>query len=512
MNLVNLLIRSAKEFPDRPAVALGNFDLFNYQDLAARVFSLSGSLKRYFGLRRGERVALYMKNCPEYLEILYAIWHVGLVAVPINCKLHPKEVEYILQDSGTTLMFINDNFGPAVSQVEGGQPLQVIDVASKEYRALFHRFEAYTSANDPSDLAWLFYTSGTTGKPKGVMLTHANLMAMTMCYFANVDPVSMVDSVLYSAPMSHGAGLYNFAHVLAGARHLIPESSGFQPAEIIELSAKYKNVSMFAAPTMVRRLIDQFDSVGGDPSGIKTIVYGGGPMYLEDIRHALEVVGNRFVQIYGQGESPMTITVLSKYHIGNVSHPRYLERLGSVGVAQSVVEIGIVDENSQPLPAGESGEIVVRGDTVMSGYWGNPTATLNTVRDGWLYTGDIGVLDRDGFLTLKDRSKDIIISGGSNIYPREVEEILLLHPSVAEVSVVGRPSHEWGEDVIAFVVCEPGEVVEPSTLEILCYQHIARFKHPKEYRLVAELPKNNYGKVLKTELRKTLTEVEARDC
>lgn len=512
MNLVNLLIRSAKEFPDRPAVAFGNFDLFNYQDLAARVYSLSGSLKRYFGLRRGERVALYMKNCPEYIEILYAIWHVGLVAVPINCKLHPKEVEYILQDSGTTLMFINDNLGPSVSQVEGGQPLQVIDVASQEYRALFNRYEAYTSANDPSDLAWLFYTSGTTGKPKGVMLTHANLMAMTMCYFANVDSVSMADTVLYSAPMSHGAGLYNFAHVLAGARHLIPESSGFQPAEIIELSAKYKNVSMFAAPTMVRRLIDQFDSVGGDPSGIKTIVYGGGPMYLEDIRRALEVVGNRFVQIYGQGESPMTITVLSKYHIGNFSHLRYLERLGSVGVAQSVVEVGIVDENSQPLPAGESGEIVVRGDTVMSGYWGNPTATLNTVRDGWLYTGDIGVLDRDGFLTLKDRSKDIIISGGSNIYPREVEEVLLLHPSIAEVSVVGRPSHEWGEDVIAFVVCEPGKVVEPSTLEILCYQHIARFKHPKEYRVVAELPKNNYGKVLKTELRKTFTEVDARDC
>lgn len=505
MNLINLLIRTAKEFPERPAVALGNVDLYNYRELAARVFSLSGSLRTYFGLRRGERVALYMRNCPQYIEILYAIWHAGLVAVPINCKLHPKEVEYILQDSGATLMFVNDSMSGMAFPGGARHSPQIIDVASKDYRTLFHNQETFLSSNDPGDLAWLFYTSGTTGKPKGVMLTHANLMAMTMCYFSNVDAVEMNDSILYAAPMSHGAGLYNFAHVLAGARHLIPESAGFLPAEIMALSRTFNNISMFAAPTMVRRLVDHCANNGCDPSGIKTIVYGGGPMYLEDIRRAIDVIGNRFVQIYGQGESPMTITVLSRFHIGNSAHPRYLERLGSVGLAQSAVEIRIVDEDGQPLPVGESGEIIVRGDTVMSGYWGNPTATLNTVRDGWLFTGDVGVLDQDGFLTLKDRSKDIIISGGSNIYPREVEEILLLHPAVAEVSVVGRPSHEWGEDVIAFVVCERGQTVEAAALEALCHQHIARFKHPREYLVVSELPKNNYGKVLKTELRQALS-------
>lgn len=227
-------------------------------------------------------------------------------------------------------------------------------------------------------------------------------------------------------------------------------------------------------------------------------------MYLEDIRRALDVMGNRFVQIYGQGETPMTITALSKFHIGNSKHPRYLERLGSVGIAQAAVEVRIVDASGQVLPHGESGEIIVRGDTVMSGYWGNPTATLNTIRDGWLYTGDVGVLDQDGFLTLKDRSKDIIISGGSNIYPREVEEILLLHPGVAEVSVVGRPSHEWGEDVIAFIVLESGAKLDVEDLDYLCLRHIARFKRPKEYRILPSLPKNNYGKVLKTELRRAL--------
>lgn len=504
MNLVNLLFRTAKVFPDRPAVAYGERDLYRYRELASRVLALSGSLRGYFGLRRGERVALFMENSPHYLEILFAVWHAGLVAVPINHKLHPKEVDFILEDSGATLLFVAASMGSGIVQSNSAQPLQIIDTTSKEYRSLFHGCEASAACNDPGDLAWLFYTSGTTGKPKGVMLTHANLLTMTLCYFSDVDTPSMDDSILYAAPMSHGAGLYNFAHVLVGARHLVPESAGFSPAEIIELSAKFGNLSMFAAPTMVRRLVEHCAAHDGDPSGIKTVVYGGGPMYLEDIRRALEVVGNRFVQIYGQGETPMTITALSRFHIGNSGHPRYLERLASVGVAQSAVEVRIVDASGQILPPGESGEIIVRGDTVMSGYWGNPTATLNTIRDGWLHTGDIGAFDHDGFLTLKDRSKDIIISGGSNIYPREVEEILLLHPGVAEVSVVGRPSHEWGEDVIAFVVCEPGGAVDPAELDALCLEHIARFKRPKEYRLVAALPKNNYGKVLKSELRQAL--------
>jgi long-chain acyl-CoA synthetase len=504
MNLVNLLLRSAKVFPDRPAIAYGTQELYNYRDLAARALALSGSLRGYFGLRRGERVALYLQNSPYYLEILFAIWHAGLVAVPINHKLHVKEVDFIVEDAGATLLFVSGELPAGQLATPSAQPLQVIATGSQEYHALFHDTEASAATNDPSDLAWLFYTSGTTGKPKGVMLTHANLLAMTLCYCADVDTPGMDDSMLYAAPLSHGAGLYSLAQVLVGGRHLIPESGGFDCGEIFALSHKFKNLTMFAAPTMVRRLVEHGANHDSDPTGIKTIVYGGGPMYLEDIRWALEVIGNRFVQIYGQGESPMTITALSRFHLGNGSHPRYLERLASVGVAQTAVEVRVVDGDGQLLPVGESGEIVVRGDTVMSGYWGNPTATLNTIRDGWLYTGDVGVFDGDGFLTLKDRSKDIIISGGSNIYPREVEEVLLLHPAVAEVSVVGRSSHEWGEDVIAFIVSEPELEVSLAELDALCRQHIARFKRPKEYRLVLGLPKNNYGKVLKSELRQML--------
>jgi long-chain acyl-CoA synthetase len=241
--------------------------------------------------------------------------------------------------------------------------------------------------------------------------------------------------------------------------------------------------------------------------GLKTIVYGGGPMYLQDINRALEVLGPRFVQIYGQGESPMTITALSRFHILDSAHPRHDERLASVGVAQAAMEVRVADENDASLAAGEVGEVLVRGDAVMKGYWRNPEATAETLRNGWLHTGDVGSLDQDGFLTLRDRSKDLIISGGANIYPREVEEVLLRHPDVSEVSVVGRPHEEWGEEVVAFVVARNGAALNEEELDRLCLDHIARFKRPRAYRFVSELPKNNYGKILKTELRSMLKAV-----
>jgi long-chain acyl-CoA synthetase len=263
---------------------------------------------------------------------------------------------------------------------------------------------------------------------------------------------------------------------------------------------------MFAAPTMVKRLVEHARRNAPDLSGLKTIVYGGGPMYLADIREALDVMGQRFAQIYGQGESPMTITALAKPHYAARAHPRYAERLASVGVPHSCVEVRVVDEADRPLPPGAAGEVIVRGDAVMRGYWANAEASMQALRNGWLHTGDVGEFDADGFLTLKDRSKDLIISGGSNIYPREVEEVLLAHPGVSEVSVVGRPHAEWGEEVVAFVVRREGGAVSPADLDALCLDHIARFKRPKHYRFVSSLPKNNYGKVLKTELRARLSQ------
>jgi long-chain acyl-CoA synthetase len=286
----------------------------------------------------------------------------------------------------------------------------------------------------------------------------------------------------------------------------VPASGGFDAAEIFGLARSVGRLTMFAAPTIVKRLVDHAESHGLDGEGFKTIVYGGAPMYAADIQRALRVMGPRFVQIYGQGESPMVITALARRHLGDSGHPRHEHRLASVGVAQTPVEVRVGDSEGGPLPLGEVGEVLVRGETVMRGYWRDAAATAAALRDGWLFTGDMGSLDADGFLTLKDRSKDMIISGGSNIYPREVEEVLLLAPGVAEVSVVGAPHPEWGEIVVAFVVPKPGAELTAAALDAVCLEHIARFKRPKRYEIVAALPKNNYGKVLKTALREQLKE------
>jgi long-chain acyl-CoA synthetase len=500
MNVAQLLSRAGRTFADHVAVLWGTQAWCDYRELARRAGALGQHLTAHYGLRAGDRVALLLHNCPQYLEILYGAWTAGLVVVPINHKLHPREVEFIVRDSGARALFTSDDLGADLAP-EMRNTLSVVGVPGPDYAAMLVGDPIDPVHRTADDIAWLFYTSGTTGRPKGVMQTHGNLLTMTLGYFADVDPVRHGDACLYAAPMSHGAGLYNLPHVLAGARHVIPASGGFDPDEILALAPVLRDVSMFAAPTMVKRLVDRAQALGLNGDGIKTIVYGGGPMYAADIEQAIAVMGPRFVQIYGQGECPMAISALSREHLMDTAHPRHAHRLASVGVAQSSVEIRIAAPDGTPLPAGTSGEILVRGAPVMAGYWGNPQASQQTLQGGWLHTGDIGELDADGFLTLKDRSKDLIISGGSNIYPREIEELLLRHPAVREVAVIGRPHADWGEEVVAFVAARPGMTLEPSELDALCLAHIARFKRPRSYQQLDELPKNSYGKVLKTALR-----------
>ena len=317
----------------------------------------------------------------------------------------------------------------------------------------------------PDDLAWLFYTSGTTGRPKGAMLSHRNLLTMTLSYYADVDRVGATGTILHAAPMSHGSGLYLLPHIAKGACQVIPESKGFNSDEFLELLPFHTDVTAFFAPTMVTRLVNAPSLGSADISNLRTIVYGGGPMYAEDCLRALDALGPRLVQIYGQGESPMTITGLSREAHLDRDHPRYMDRLASVGTPRTDVEVRVCDGDDADLPAGEVGEVLVRGDVVMTGYWRNPEATAETLRGGWLHTGDMGAFDEDGYLTLKDRSKDLIISGGSNIYPREVEEVLLRHPGVLEVSVIGRPHHDMGEEVVAFVVTRQDQAMDAAALD-----------------------------------------------
>ncbi|HVF62399.1 MAG TPA: AMP-binding protein [Casimicrobiaceae bacterium] len=499
MNVANLLLRTARRDGDRPAIAVGRTVVHDYRRFATRASAVAASCLDSLALRPGDRVAIFAGNCAEYLELMYAAWIAGLVVVPINNKLHAKEAAFIVEDSGAAVVFASDEL--AASLVDAGTTTRVLGVGDRDYAHLVGSVTVDVAPRLPEDLAWLFYTSGTTGRPKGVMLTHRNLLAMTLCYFADVDDARSSDSFIYAAPMSHGAGLYNIAQVVAGARHVVPESGTFDADEIFSLADCHGDATMFAAPTMVKRLVDHARRAGVSSDAIRTIVYGGAPMYAVDILDALDVMGNRFVQIYGQGESPMTITALSRVQLADRAHRRYRERIASVGIAQTAVEVRVADETGEAACVGSVGEVLVRGETVMLGYWNQPEATQRALRDGWLWTGDMGMLDDDGFLTLIDRSKDLIISGGANIYPREVEEVLLTHAGVREACVVGRPHADWGEEVVAFVVRNADAAVDAPQLDALCLASIARFKRPKVYRFVDALPKNNYGKVLKREVR-----------
>ena len=511
MSLAHLLIRQARLAPDRAAIYNGRQIWATHAQWAARSAALAQRL-RDAGLAPGDRVLVFMRNHPRYLEVMWACWWAGLVVVPVNAKLHVREAEWIVADADARWGFVTRDVADAPL---AGLKRQ-IDIESDEADALLapadDAFAIPVTELNANDIAWLFYTSGTTGRPKGVMITQRNLMAMGLTYFVDVDPVTADDAIVYAAPMSHGAGIYAIPHLMAGARHVVPASGGVDPAEMFELGWQLAPLSTFAAPTIVKRLVDHTEhcklSIEQCARAFKTIVYGGAPMYVADIERALRVMGPRFVQIYGQGETPMVGTALSRAQLGDAGHPRYLERIASVGVAQTPVRLRVADAEGRALPPGAVGEVLVKGDSVMAGYWRNPQATAAALRDGWLFTGDIGCLDADGFLTLKDRSKDLIISGGSNIYPREVEELLLTAHGVAEVAVVGAPDCEWGETVVAFIVVHAGAAVSVAALDAHCLARMARFKRPKRYLFVDSLPKNNYGKVLKTALRERLITAE----
>ena len=495
MNLASWLSRSGLAHPTLPAAALGTRVVATYGEVAARAAKLAQALREQFKLAPGDRVAIAAKNSPHYLELMYGIWHAGLAAVPANAKLHGSELGYILEHSGARICFASSGLDTDIAPHAPRNVERLISIGSAEYEKLFAADAAHITPRAADDLAWLFYTSGTTGRPKGAMLTHRNLAAASQSYLAEVDPSPASGAVIHAAPMSHGSGLYMMGNVVRQAVHVIPESSGFEPEEIFALIGAFPQSSMFAAPTMIKRLVDCRADCPAE--NIRTFIYGGAPMYVEDALAALDRFGPRLAQIYGQGEAPMTITVLPKRDMADRDHPRWRERLGSCGTPFAGVGAMVADSSDKPLPTGETGEILARGDVVMAGYWRNEEASAVTLRGGWLHTGDVGAFDAEGYLHLKDRSKDLIISGGSNIYPREVEEVLLTHSAVREVSVIGRPDREWGEVVVAYVVGD----AKPAELDALCLANIARFKRPKDYVFVDALPKNNYGKILKTDLR-----------
>jgi len=509
MNVGTLLTKAARSFPDNLALVHGEKSL-NYAKFNSKVNRLANAFYR-LGLRKGDNVALLQYNYPETLESMFACFKAGLAAVPINWRLHPKEFAFIMDHSESKAAIISPEFNESILGVRNRIPNVQSIISLDSDQGELMDFETLLSAESdgftdvdvqPEDLAWLFYTSGTTGLPKGAMLTHRNLLAMTMSFYADIcSGLDPNDVILHAAPLSHGSGCYAIPNVGKAAANVIVASKSFDPDLIFKTIQEYRVTNMFAAPTMIKLMVESPAVDRYDHSSLKSLNYGGAPMLAEDLKQAMSKLGPCMVQLFGQAESPMTIAYLPHRDHVREGSPEQIERLSSAGIPRTDVEIKIFDPDDNALPAGETGEIVTRSDLVMKGYWRNPEATAETIKNGWLHTGDMGYLDDGGYLFIMDRSKDMIISGGENIYPREIEEVLIKHPAVREVAVIGVPNPKWGESIKAVISLAEGESATEDELIDFCKENLANYKKPKSVDFVEELPKNNYGKILKRELR-----------
>jgi acyl-CoA synthetase (AMP-forming)/AMP-acid ligase II len=495
MNIAVAFLAAARTWSNNIAVTAPDGSPIRYAELAHRAGAIAGALKKR-GLAPGDRVAVGMSNTTEYYEILLGIWIAGLCAVPLNPRLHAREFAHVVGNSDAKLCFASADLVSSLT----GVGCDLAEVGSPGYHDLLTCAAIAPVERAPDDLAWLFYTSGTTGRPKGAMLTHRNVMAFITSMLA--DGGAMVhDNVLHIAPLSHGSGFLGLCYLLRGRTNVVLPQGGLDRASMTAVLERFAPVSFFAVPTVMNALMD-----GIVPPAlacnIHMIYFGGAPMYVDDLRRALAFFGGeRLWHLYGQGEAPMTITYLPPWLRGLSGDADYDARLASVGMARSGVAVCVMNEANGECRPGEIGEVAVRGDVVMSGYWCDPGATGAAFRDGWLLTGDLGAMDAAGFLTLHDRSKDMIISGGSNIYPREIEEVLLTFPGVRECAVIGVRDRKWGEVPVAFIVPSNKDAPDAAALDAHCLAHLARFKRPQSYRMVPELPKNGYGKVVKTILR-----------
>ncbi|HVO53101.1 MAG TPA: AMP-binding protein [Solirubrobacterales bacterium] len=496
-NLAGLLDGPARWAAERPALLLGERPQRTWAELAEAVARRAGGLRDRHAIAPGDAVALFASNHVAYLEALFSIWHAGGVAVPISSRLHAREAADVLARGHARLCFATTDTATAIgAEVEA----PVVVFGEEEDAALEAAAPIAAAPRLATDDAWIFFTSGTTGKPKGARLSHGNLAAMASAYLADADAVGPRDSMIHVAAFSHASGLMSLPFLARGAAQVLPPSGGFDADELFDLIEAGKRSTFFVPPTLLRRLAAH-PRAGASAPGIGTIIAGAAPILPADLRAAIGAMGPVVWNGYGQGESPCTITANGKAAIGAAVESGEEAALRSVGVARYGMVVRVVDEEDRELPSGEVGEVVVDGPTVMAGYLDMPEASAQTLRGGALHTGDLGFFDDAGRLTLVDRAKDVIITGGYNVYPREVEDVLDLDPAVAEVAVVGLPDPEWGEIVIAFVVAAPGAEVDAEALDRRCLDSIARHKRPRSYGVLAELPRNPAGKVLKSKLR-----------
>jgi long-chain acyl-CoA synthetase len=485
---------------------VGDRVFHSWAELGEAVARRAGSLRERFGVGAGEPVALFAGNCPEYLEILFSIWHAGAVAVPLSARLHPREAAELLDACRARLCFVDDVLAEALEPyLDGRTALSV--VGSADDHALTAQEPIGLEPRSFDDDAWLFFTSGTTGRAKGARLSHGNLLAMTAAYHADVSSVSPRDSFIHVTALSHASGLFSLPFVSRGAAQVLPPSGRFVVGELLDLVALGTRSTFFVPPTLLRRLCQAPEAQSARVECLGTVLVGAAPVRPSDLRLAAGRLGPCLWNGYGQGETPCTITAMSSAAIAEAVDSGDDELLRSVGVARFATRVGVVGGDGRPLPAGETGEVVVDGPTVMSGYLDMPEESAQALQDGWLHTGDLGRFDDTGHLTLVDRAKEVVITGGYNVYPREVEDVLLADPTVYEAAVIGVPDAAWGERIVAYVVPAAGSAIDESVLDLRCLEAIARHKRPREYRVIAELPRNQAGKVLKRLLRELYQEV-----
>jgi long-chain acyl-CoA synthetase len=500
-NLAGLLDGPARWGAGRPAVLVGDRPVRTWAQLAEVVARRAAALRAAHDIGAGDAVALFAANHPAYLEALFSIWHAGGVAVPISSRLHAREAADIVDRSHARLCFATaDVADDLLAQLDG---VRVVVLGEAEDAALTRAPTMAPVPRAATDDAWIFFTSGTTGRAKGARLSHHNLFAMAAAYMADSAQVEPRDAIIHVAALSHASGLMCLPFVARGGAQVLPPSGGFDAAELLDLVAAGERSSFFVPPTLLRRLSAHPGAAAVPRERFGTILVGAAPVLPSDLRDALGAFGPCVWNGYGQGESPCTITAHGKAQIAAAVEAGDEHALRTVGVARVGIRVRVVDRDDEELGPGEVGEVVADGPTVMAGYLDLPDATAEALRGGWLHTGDVGTFDDRGRLTLVDRAKDVVITGGYNVYPREVEDVLHLDPAVAEAAVVGLPDEEWGERIVAFVVPAAGARIDQAALDQRCLDAIARHKRPKEYRVVDELPRNAAGKVLKKQLRES---------
>ena len=512
MNTTEFLGIATAICPDKAAIVFEG-KRYTFTDLSDRVNRLSNALLE-LGIEKGDRVATLAVNCNQCVEIYFAVAKIGGIHVPFNFRAKEHELIYMLNGCEANTLFVGQRYIELVDSIKSDitsvknlisiDGLQEGMLDYEERLAAVSAEEIFTEIDD-DDTTILMYTAGTTGFPKGVMLPHNSFSVYVLENVTPADPATDEKNIL-TVPLYHVAGVQAMMAAVYGGRTVVMERQ-FDPVEWMELVQEEKVDRAMMVPTMLKQLIDNPDFNEYDLSSLRVITYGAAPMPLEVIKKAMDVLpGVSFINAFGQTETASTITTLSpEDHVitgTDEEKEKKLKRLSSIGRPMSDVEMKIFNEEGNELPVGEVGEIVARGPRVMSGYWKDEDKTDNTIdKDGWVHTGDMGYMDEDGYFFLAGRATDMIIRGGENISPEEVEAVLHSYPKVDEAAVIGIPDEDWGEVPKAFCVLKQGETATPEEVMEYCRENLASYKRPRAVEFIDELPRNQMGKVLKRVLR-----------